>query len=60
MVSFTVQPDSTIADLKALRSPGDAFTREAFRLLREGPKWVPARIGGSPAASDVIVMFVFR
>ena len=42
VVTFKVAADSTIYDLKAERTPGELFTREAFRLLREGPKWVPA------------------
>ncbi len=42
IVSFTVQADSTVTDLKAQRSPGQPFTEEVFRLLREGPKWVPS------------------
>jgi len=60
MVSFTVQADSTLADLKEVRSPGEAFTREAFRLLREGPKWIPEKIGGKVSSEVVVVMFVFR
>jgi len=60
MVSFTVRSDSTLADMKAVRSPGEPFTREVFRLLREGPRWAPARIGGNPAETEVVVMFVFR
>jgi hypothetical protein len=60
MVSFIVRSDSTLADLKAVRSPGEPFTREVFRLLREGPRWVPSRAGGAAAATEVYVMFVFR
>jgi len=60
LVSFTVRADSTLADLKAVRSPGEPFTREVFRLLREGPRWMPARVGGNTTATEVSVMFVFR
>lgn len=60
MVSFTVQPDSTLTDLKAVNSPGEPFTREAFRLLREGPKWVPAGSGGKTMAEKVTVKVVFK
>jgi hypothetical protein len=60
MVSFIVRADSTLADLKAVRSPGEPFTREVFRLMQEGPRWVPARIGGNASATEVVVMFVFR
>ena len=60
VVSFTVQPDSTLTDLKAVSSPGEPFTREAFRLLREGPKWVPAGSGGKAVAEEVTVKVVFK
>ncbi|MDM8002533.1 MAG: energy transducer TonB [Bacteroidota bacterium] len=60
VVSFTVQPDSTLTDLKTVSSPGEPFTREAFRLLREGPKWVPAVSGGKAVAEEVIVKVVFK
>jgi len=60
MVSFTVQADSTISGLKAESSPGELFTWEVFRLLREGPKWVPASIGGEVKAEKVVVRFVFE
>lgn len=60
MVSFTIRTDSTVTDLKILRSPGEAFTSEAFRLLREGPKWVPPTEGGKMITDKVVLMFVFR
>jgi len=60
VVSFTVQPDSTLTDFRAVSSPGEPFTREAFRLLREGPKWVPAGSGGKAIAVEVTVKVVFK
>ena len=60
VVSFTVQPDSTLTDFKAVSSPGEPFTREAFRLLREGPKWAPAGSGGKAVAAEVTVKVVFK
>jgi len=60
MVSFTVKADSTLTGIKIVRSPGEQFTTEVFRLLRDGPKWVPARISGNAAGEEVILMFVFR
>ncbi len=60
VVSFMVQPDSTLTDMKAVSSPGEPFTREAFRLLREGPRWVPAGSGGKAVAEAVVVKVVFK
>lgn len=63
-VSFRVQSDSTLSDLKAVSSPGEPFTREAFRLLLAGPKWVPAgggeTVGGKAGGSEVVLRIVFR
>ncbi len=60
VVSFTVQADSTVSDLKVVHTPGEQFTAEAFRLLQEGPHWVPARIGGNVTGEEVILRFVFK
>jgi len=63
-VSFRVQSDSTLSDLKAVSSPGEPFTREAFRLLLAGPKGVPAgggeTVGGKAGGSEVVLRIVFR
>lgn len=60
VVSFTVQPDSTLTDMKAVSSPGEPFTREAFRLLLEGPEWVPSGISGKATSDEVVLKIVFR
>ena len=60
LVSFTVLADSTISDLKTVSSPGLPFTREVFRLLQEGPQWVPARHGGEVMPEMVVLKYVFR
>jgi hypothetical protein len=59
-VTFRVAADSTLYDMKAEKSPGDSFTREAFRLLREGPKWVPAVRDGRVIDEKATVSIVFR
>ena len=60
VVSFTVQADSTISDLKAVSSPGHSFTNEVFRLLIDGPQWVPARRGGKRMPEPVVLKIVFK
>jgi hypothetical protein len=59
-VSFTVLADSTLADLRAVQTPGEPFTREAFRLLHEGPEWIPAAGGGTQRDQTVVLSFIFR
>ncbi len=60
VVTFRVRADSTIYDMKAERTAGDLFTREAFRLLREGPEWQPAVRGGKIVEEEVRVTIVFK
>ena len=60
VISFRVEADSTLRNLKAEKSPGELFTKEAFRLLREGPKWIPAVQDGRIIEEEVKVIIVFR
>lgn len=59
-ITFIVRCDSTLTDLRVVRSPGEPFTREAFRLLREGPKWAPAVLNGFSQNEEVICIFIFK
>ncbi|MBE0677042.1 MAG: energy transducer TonB, partial [Bacteroidales bacterium] len=60
VVTFRVRTDSTIYDMKAERTSGDLFTREAYRLIREGPKWTPAIRNGKVVEEEARVSVVFK
>ncbi|MDX9904250.1 MAG: energy transducer TonB [Bacteroidales bacterium] len=60
VVAFKVRSDSTLYDLKVVRSPGDSYSREALRLLREGPKWTPAVRDGQVVEEKVSISIVFK
>jgi hypothetical protein len=60
VVTFKISADSTVQDLKAEQTAGMLFTNEAFRLLREGPKWVPAVRDGKVSVEKVSVSIVFK
>lgn len=59
-IVFTVMPDSTLTRLEAVRSPGEAFTKEALRLVEEGPGWIPALHDGHLAEEKVRLTIVFN
>lgn len=60
VLKFNVALDGSISQIKTLRSPGDPFTEEAIRLLKEGPSWNPAK-DESGATEDVVRMrIVFK
>ncbi|HRH49581.1 MAG TPA: N-acetylmuramoyl-L-alanine amidase [Panacibacter sp.] len=42
VVSFTVDKDGTVSDVKAENDPGFGTAGEAVRLIKTGPQWLPA------------------
>jgi hypothetical protein len=60
VVTFKISADSTLYDLKAEQTAGDLFTHEAFRLLRDGPRWVPAMRDNKVIDEEVRVSIVFK
>ena len=60
LVSFKVRADSNITDFHIITSPGEAYSTEAERLIREGPVWKPASENGKPAEAETSVKIVFR
>jgi hypothetical protein len=60
VVRFTVQIDSTIMNIKIITSPGQPWSNEAIRLIKEGPAWNPATENGKAIEDDVSVRIIFR
>ena len=47
-VSFVVETDGSLTDIIVFRSLGSCFDKEAIRLVKEMPKWLPAENKGKP------------
>jgi outer membrane biosynthesis protein TonB len=60
VISFKVQPDSTISGIKIISSPGREWSIEAIRLIKEGPKWKPALQNGNSKSDEVKVSINFK
>lgn len=60
VLKFTVLPDGKLSGIAELRSPGQAFTEEAIRLLKEGPAWNPARDAYGTTEEVVRMRIVFK
>ena len=60
VLNFTVQSDGNLSGIQILRSPGQAFTEEAVRLLEEGPAWNPARDENGTTDDVVRMRIVFK
>lgn len=60
VLTFSVDADGTISDIRTLRSPGEQFTKVAISLLKEGPSWKPARDENGPTNDEVRMRIVFK
>lgn len=45
-VSFVVEPDGSLSDVKATRGIGSGCEEEAVRVVKSMPKWEPGKQGG--------------
>ena len=45
-VQFIVDREGNISDVQALDHPGDGLEEEAVRIIKKGPKWIPAEQNG--------------
>lgn len=59
-VSFVVNTDGSIVDVKVMRSPDDNLSKEAVRVVKAMPKWEPARQGGKKVRSRFNLPVMFR
>ena len=59
-LSFLVYGDSTISEIKIINSPGEDYSKEAKRLINEGPVWQPATENGRIIEDSVRVNIIFR
>lgn len=59
-VEFVVNTDGSIVDVKTLRSPDPNLAKEAERVVKEMPKWIPARQGNKAVRSRFRLPVMFR
>lgn len=56
----TISEQGIITDIAIKRTPGDAYSDEAIKKLRQGPVWLPATQSGVPAEEKVKLKLQFR
>ncbi|MES2809666.1 MAG: TonB family protein [Bacteroidota bacterium] len=54
-LTFVVEIDGTLADIKAVRSPSQTMADEAIRVLSKSPKWKPGTQKGKPVRATITV-----
>ena len=60
LVSFVVERDGSISDVKVARSVDPSLDREAQRVVKSMPKWKPGKQNGSAVRVKYTVPVVFR
>jgi protein TonB len=60
IVSFTVDADSIPHQLSVIKSLGYGCDEEALRLIREGPRWIPAISAGKILESEMKIPVNFK
>ena len=59
-VSFVVERDGSISEVKTKKSPHPSLSKEAERLVKAMPKWVPARHGNKAVRSICLLPVIFK
>lgn len=60
MLSFIVDKDGQIYDIKAIKELGYGFDREGIRVLKKSPKWTPGIERGQKVKSRMQIQLQFR
>ena len=59
-VQFVVEKDGSVTDVKTMQSVDPALDREAERVVKSMPKWIPGKQNGSAVRVKYFVPVVFR
>jgi hypothetical protein len=60
VATFIVRSTGNVDSIKVVSSPGNEFSKEAIRLIKEGPSWKPAENNGEKIDDEVSVRLVFK
>jgi hypothetical protein len=60
VVSFTVTSTGSIENIKMVKTPGDEYSKEAIRLIKDGPAWKSAIKNGIPTDDEVKIRITFK
>lgn len=60
VLNFTVKSSGSVDSIRVVRSPGEEFSSEALRLIKNGPSWKPAVSNGERIDDEVRIRIVFK
>jgi len=59
-LSFDVEEDGSITNVKVMRSPDERLSQEAIRIVKMMPKWLPSKQRGKPVRVNYALPISFR
>ena len=59
-LSFIIEEDGSISDIKCMRSPHDDLTKEAIRVVKLMPKWLPGKQNGKAVRAKYVLPVNFH
>lgn len=60
VLNFIVSHDGRPENITVIKSPGELFSKEAMRLLKEGPDWNPAKSLGKTTEKNMRIRIVLQ
>ena len=60
IISFIVEKDGSLSDIKVAKSLDPLFDEEAVRVVKSMPKWEPGMYNGHPARVNYSIPIRFR
>ena len=60
IAQFVVERDGSISDVKVIKSVDPSLDKEAIRVLKSMPKWIPGKQNGAPVRVKYTVPVTFR
>ena len=60
VLTFAVEPDGSLTGIKVVRGVDIALDKEAIRVVKCMPKWIPGKVGGQPVAVKYTLPVTFN
>ena len=60
IVSFIVETDGSLSDIKVVKSLDHLFDNEALRVVKSMPKWIPGTQNGQTVRVKYTIPVIFR
>ncbi len=60
VISFVVEKDGSLSEIKLLRDIGDGCGQEAIRMVSMMPRWVPGKNKGQPVKQKMVLPVKFK